>query len=150
MLVDGAWPSNRSIRMTKIQKAKTKEKKRAYSPLSDPRRFSDGVRMHEYLGYILMEGGNHLSIRCPNQRISRADFSRAALPVLKRLGLVALIDPTKPLPLWLRHRERKLVKRGGMKPIWMPTPKMPLDVWRRVVSDIHRGEIVWATSDIKP
>ena len=80
------------------KKHKDKQKTRRYSPYSDTRRYSDGVRMHKYLGYILMEGGNHLLRRYPDQRMSRADFSRAALPVLKELGLVVLIDPVDSLP----------------------------------------------------
>jgi hypothetical protein len=54
------------------------EKKQKYSALDDTRRFSDGVRMHEYLAYILMAGGDDLLSRYPNHHISRAEFSKAA------------------------------------------------------------------------
>ena len=129
---------------------KDKQKTRRYSPYSDTRRYLDGVRMHEYLGYILMEGRNHLLRRYPDQRMSRADFSRAALPVLKELGLVVLIDPVDSLPEWLTERERKLAMRGDQKPIWMPTRKMPLYIWNHLVSEIQDGNIVWPTIGQKP
>src|SRR5438874_2335251 len=100
--------------MPKIEKTRARNT-RKYSPQADTRRYSDGVRMHQYLGYILMEGGNDLVRRYPDMRVSRAEFARSALPVLQRLGLVILIDPLKPLPSWLRDRERKLAMRGGKK-----------------------------------
>jgi hypothetical protein len=128
--------------MPKFEKTNARNT-REYSPQTDTRRYSDGVRLHEYLGYILMEGGNDLMRRYPDMRVSRAEFARAALPVLERLGLVILIDPLKPLPSWLGDRERKLVMRGGSKPIWMPTQSMPFYVWDRVVSEVRDGQIVW-------
>ncbi len=90
-----------------------------------------------------MEGGDDLLHRYPDFCISRAEFSRAALPILEKLGFVALIDPTQQLPSWLAERDRKLAKRGGMKPIWMPTPKMPIDIWSRVISKVRNGQIMW-------
>ena len=128
--------------MTKYNN-KSNVKVRTYSPRSDTRRYSDGLRLHEYLGYILMEGGNHLMQRYPNHQISRADFSRSALPVLEKLGLVELINPLDQLPAGLGDRERKLAMRSGKKPIWMPTQKMPVYVWNDVVSEIWNGSIVW-------
>jgi hypothetical protein len=68
--------------------------------------------------------------------------------VLQRLGLAVLIDPHKRLPDWLGNRERKLAKRGGMRPIWMPTKDMPFDVWRYVVSEFRNNEIIWSTCEL--
>jgi hypothetical protein len=129
------------------KKQTTANQQPKYGALADTRRYSDGVRVHEHLGYILMNGGNDLRDRYPDSRVSRAEFSRAAIPVLARLGFITLIDPEKPLPDWLQDRDRKLARRGGMQPIWMPTPNLPDDVWRRVVSGFRNGEITWATPE---
>jgi hypothetical protein len=111
----------------------------------DTRRFSDGVRIHQYVGVVLKFGRDDLLRRFPDCSISQAEFSSAALPVLKRLGRVALIDPRKPLPDWLRDRERKLAKRGGMLPIWMPTEDLHIfEVWQSVVPEIRNNKLVWS------
>src|SRR5690349_398713 len=142
MLTDS---SSLSIRSNRMSKRETENRRPKYSAQADTRRFVDGVRMHIYLGYILMAGGDDLLERYPDCRMSRAEFSRAAIPALERLGFIVLVDPQKPLPDWLGDRDRKLARRGGMRPIWMPTPRLPLDVWRRVVSELRDGEIVWRT-----
>jgi hypothetical protein len=56
--------------MPKFQKTGA-EITRKHSPQADTRRYSDGVSLHEYLGYILMEGGNDLMRRYPDMRVSR-------------------------------------------------------------------------------
>jgi hypothetical protein len=95
-----------------------------------------------------MMGRHNLLARYPEHRISLGEFSRVAIPVLEKLGLVTLIDPHKPLPFWMDDRERKLALRGGMRPIWMPIAPIPLDVWSRVVSEPRDGEITWLISGL--
>jgi hypothetical protein len=96
------------------------KKTRIYDPLKDTRRFSDGVRLHEWVGMVLVNGWDDLHCRSYNCDVSQSEFSRSAIPVLARLQLIVLIDPNDPLPDWLSHRDRKLANRGGKLPIWMP------------------------------
>jgi hypothetical protein len=106
--------------------------------------------MHPYVGVVLRYGRGDLLLRFPRCAISQAEFSRAALPVLKRLGRVALIDPRKPLPDWLRDRERKLAKRGGMLPIWMPTEDLHIfEVWQSVVPEIRNKRLVGLAKGVR-
>jgi hypothetical protein len=124
-----------------VKKEITEDRQRKCSPLADIRRFSDGVRLHPRLGETLaFEAGMFLD-EYRDRQISRAEISRSLIPVLERLGYIVLIDPQKPLPNWLRDRERKLARRGGMKPIWMPTLTFPSTL--NLVPQIQNGKIIW-------
>ena len=125
------------------------KKTRIYDPLKDTRRFSDGVRLHEWVGMVLVNGWDDLHCRSYECEVSQSEFSRSAIPVLARLQLIVLIDPNDPLPDWLSHRDRKLANRGGKLPIWMPTAKLikTKNVWRQVRSELIAGEIFWSITE---
>ena len=126
------------------------KKTRIYDPLKDTRRFSDGVRLHEWVGMVLVNGWDDLRCRSYDCDVSQSEFSRSAIPVLARLQLIVLIDPNDPLPDWLSHRDRKLANRGGKLPIWMPTAKLikTKNVWRQVRSELIAGEIFWSITEV--
>jgi hypothetical protein len=92
--------------MTKLSASLVLRKKvRAYEPLKDTRRFSDGVRLHERVGMALVHGWDDLHGRYPSCGVSQSEFSRSAIPILARVQLIVLVDPNEPLPNWLCHRD---------------------------------------------
>jgi hypothetical protein len=129
--------------MTQAQYTK---KKRKYVPEDDARRFSDGVRLHPFIGYSLNDGWRDLISRYPENAVTPADFSRAAIPILERLGLIVLISPLHDVPSWLNPRDTKLVRRGNKRPIWMMAKDFPWEsnLWKYVVSELRNGEIIWS------
>lgn len=128
--------------MKNVKAPQARAKTRPYIPLKDTRRYSDGVRLHEFVGLVLSAGANMLANQT-GLSISHTEFGRAAIPVLKKLGLIVLVDPKSELPAWLPTRERKLAKRGGGNPIWMPTPDFSFDALDGTVVEICDGTIVW-------
>lgn len=124
---------------------------RKYNPLNDTRRFSDGVRLHRYVAVVLHYGYMNLRDRYPESEISVAEFMREAIPILHRLKVIALVDPSKEVPDWLDDRDKRLARRGGQLPIWMGIYTADLDpgIWVSVVSDIRNGQIVWSKTEIR-
>lgn len=120
--------------------------RRKYNPLHDTRRFSDGIRIHPYVHGMLWFGGHKLNIHYPNHTISAAQFSRATLPILNCLKFIGLVEPLRCIPEQLNDRDRKLARRGGMLPIWMPTLEgyqTGDDLWDDLDPDIMNGKLVW-------
>ena len=126
--------------------AQVTKAKRKYVPEGDTRRFSDGVRLHPFIGYSLNDGWHDLISRYPECKVTPAMFSRAAIPILERLGLIVLINPYGDIPAWLNPRDTKLVRRGNKLPIWMTAQDFPWDcnLWKHVVSELRNGEIIWS------
>jgi hypothetical protein len=126
--------------------------KREYSRFKDTRRFADGVRLHEWVGMVLRCGWYDLRERHPASKMSQSEFSRAAIPILKHLDLIVLIDPRAPLPNWIvGRRDKRLAARGGKLPIWFPTECLyrVKNLWRDVMSDLRDGEIIWSISELR-
>jgi hypothetical protein len=125
----------------------SKAKKRNYNIENDLRRYLDGIRLHPYLGHLLINGWRYLVSRYPDCTRTRWEFARSAVPVLQRAGLIELVDPSVKVPKWLVEQEVKLVNRGKMRPIWMLTPSFPggVELWMTdFVAEMCGGEIVWA------
>ncbi len=120
----------------------TLSRKRKYEPLKDARRFCDGVRLHEYVGAVLVSGWESLKAQRPEAKLSPMEFSRVAIPLLSELSLIVLVDPKSDIPEWLDERSRKLARRGNMLPIWMPAPSLSFGVWKNVTMHVqHGGEL---------
>lgn len=123
-------------------KKNTAGPKRPYDPLKDTRRFCDGVRLHSVVGLVLSSYANQF-MHQTQSNFSHTEFCRAAIPILSRLGLIVLIDPKTEIPEWLEPRDRRLAKRGGGKPIWMPTQDFSFDALRGVRGELRNNEIIW-------
>lgn len=120
--------------------------RKKYIPLDDTRRFSDGIRIHPYVDVMLWFGRHKLNQRHPDHVVSAAQFSRATLPILKRLDCISLVEPLVCIPDQLSDRDRKLAKRGGKLPIWMPTwrgYKSDHSLWNDLVPVIKNQHLVW-------
>ncbi|QDM16065.1 hypothetical protein FNL56_09365 [Tardiphaga sp. vice304] len=118
---------------------------RKYIPRDDARRFSDGVRLHPFVGYQLNDGWQDFRRNHPYCKTTPAEFAKSAIPVLQRLGLITLIDPAVEIPEWLNDRDAELARRGGKLPIWMPMPKFSwdLDPWKYAIPEMRGNDIIW-------
>jgi hypothetical protein len=102
--------------------------------------------MHSVLEVIFIDYANLLRRQYPDQTIRNAAVFDSAVKAFSRHGYIQLAPAGRAIPSDLPDFIVRTIKRAKHQPIWVPTGKLPKDLWdifEQMKPTLHGKKIEW-------